>query len=514
MSQRMGEAVQVVWFKRDLRVVDHAPLVLAAAAGPLLPLYLVEPDLWAQPTMSGRQWAFVAESLAELDAALCGLGAGLVWRIGDAVAVLEELRRRHGPVALWSHEETGDGWTFARDRRVAAWARGQGVPWIELPAAGVVRRLLSRDGWARRWEKRMAEPVLAPPALRGASDARGEAGSWTGGIDACPGRQRGGRSAGLALLASFLELRGQRYRREMSSPVTAFEACSRLSPHLAWGTLSTRVVALAAERAGRAAAGGRDGWAGSIDSFAARLHWRCHFMQKFEDEPALETRCLHPAHEHLRVQGAEPARLAAWEAGETGLPLVDACMRALRATGWLNFRMRAMVASVAAYHLWLDWRDYGPPLARLFTDYEPGIHWPQLQMQAGATGINTTRVYNPVKQQLDQDPQGRFVRTWVPELAGVPLAALHQPWVLDPAGQRSAGCVLGRDYPAPVVDPLAAARAARDRIHAARRADPAFAQESARIVARHASRKRPNDRDPRPPRRARPGAGAQMSFEF
>jgi len=505
--------VQIVWFKRDLRAADHAPLSAAAQAGPVLPLYIVEPSLWAQPTMSGRQWAFVADSLAELKRDLAAAGAPLVVRYGDAVEVLEALRARFGRAALWSHEETGDGWTYGRDRRVAAWARAQGVPWTELPAAGVVRRLGSRDGWAARWDRAMARPVLPVPTLAPAPPAASDPveAPATLAADPCPGRQPGGRRAGLGLLRSFLDARGQDYRRAMSSPVTAFDACSRLSPHLAWGTLSTREVARAARqaRAEARARGARDGWVGSLDSFLARLHWRCHFMQKLEDAPEIEVRCLHPAHEGLRE--TDPARLAAWCAGQTGLPMVDGCMRALAATGWLNFRMRAMVACVAGYHLWMDWRDYGPPLARLFTDYEPGIHWPQLQMQAGTTGINTTRVYNPVKQQTDHDVQGRFVRRWVPELAGVPLAALHRPWILDRAAQRAAGCVLGRDYPEPIVDHAAAARAAKARLYAARRAAADYQAHKAAIITRHASRKRPNDRAPA---RRRPAASGQLPLDL
>jgi deoxyribodipyrimidine photo-lyase len=448
----------------------------------------------------------VAEALAELSGDLERLGAPLLTRSGEAVAVLESLRRHYGTVALWSHEETGDGWTFARDRRVAGWARAQGVAWHELPGAGVVRGLASRDGWAARWERRMARPPLAPPALVAPAPPPG--GDWEPRVaaDPCAGRQAGGRAAGLALLASFLYHRGRDYRRAMSAPGPATEACSRLSPHLAWGTLSTREVAAAA-RARRT--GARGGWAGSLDSFLARLHWRCHFMQKLEDEPALEFRALHPALDDLG-RDADPVRLAAWTRGETGLPLVDACMRSLHATGWLTFRMRAMVASVAAYHLWLDWRAYGPPLARLFTDYEPGIHWSQLQMQAGTTGINTTRIYNPVKQQLDHDPDGSFVRRWVPELARVPLGHLHQPWRMDRAAQVAAGCRVGCDYPAPIVDPVAAARAARERIHAPRRG-AGFREEAARVVARHASRRRGGDRDMPPRPRVLPG---QLSLDL
>jgi deoxyribodipyrimidine photo-lyase len=140
----------ILWFKRDLRVADHPALARAAAGGgAVLPLYVVEPEYWRLPDTSHRQWAFAAECLEELRAALGRLGAPLVVRVGDAVEVLESLRAAHGVTALVSHEETGNLWTFARDRRVAAWARERCVAWTELPQSGVVRRLASRDGWAR-----------------------------------------------------------------------------------------------------------------------------------------------------------------------------------------------------------------------------------------------------------------------------------------------------------------------------------------------------------------------------
>jgi deoxyribodipyrimidine photo-lyase len=163
-------------------------------------------------------------------------------------------------------------------------------------------------------------------------------------------------------------------------------------------------------------------------------------------------------------------------------------MRALRATGWLNFRMRAMLQAVASYQLWLDWRDTGPVLARAFTDYEPGIHWSQVQMQSGTTGINTIRMYNPVKQGLDQDPDGDFTRRWVPELRAVPGALIHEPWRLAPIERADRGCVLGRDYPAPVVDLAAAAERARERVWAVRR-QPGYREIAEGIQARHGSRR-------------------------
>lgn len=498
----------ILWFKRDLRVVDHPALALAARAGePVLPLYIVEPELWAQRDADARHYGFLRESLVDLRAQLAQIGLGLVIRVGDAVAVLEALRAAHGITALVSHEETGNGWTFARDRKVAVWARGQGVTWDELPQSGVVRRLRGRDGWAGQRDRFMAQPMVQAGAvamLGGvASQALPGASALGLGADA-PQRQRGGRAEGLALLDSFLTVRGQDYRRAMSSPLEGARACSRISPHLAFGTLSLREAEQAA--VGRAAAvrGQREGWAASVKSFRSRLAWRDHFMQKLEDEPALEWRCLHPAYAGLRPEVADAARLQAWMAGQTGLPFVDACMRSLAATGWLNFRMRSMVMAVASYHLWLDWPATGAHLARMFTDYEPGIHWSQVQMQSGTTGINTLRIYNPVKQGLDQDPTGAFTRAWVPELASVPDAFLQEPWRWDGAGRLR--------YPAPIVDVKQAAAQARDRVWAVRQGE-GFRAQAARVVRKHASRKDGTGRFVRDPVAVKKDT-RQMDFDF
>jgi deoxyribodipyrimidine photo-lyase len=165
-------------------------------------------------------------------------------------------------------------------------------------------------------------------------------------------------------------------------------------------------------------------------------------------------------------------------------------MRYLNATGWINFRARAMLVSFATYHLWLDWRLVGQTLARKFTDYEPGIHWPQVQMQSGVTGVNIPRMYNPVKQGLDQDPQGRFTRRWVPELADVPCDHLHSPWRWSGAGR-----VLGRRYPEPVIEPAAALRDARAKL-AAIRAAPKARREAIEVIERHVSQNKAARRAP------------------
>ncbi|SPJ27356.1 FAD-binding domain-containing protein [Falsiruegeria mediterranea] len=488
----------ICWFKKDLRVHDHAALARAAELGPVLPVYVLEPALWQQPDMSGRQFAFLRESLRDLHRELAEVGLTLCVRVGDAVQELEALRQETGAQHMVSHEETGNAWTFARDRAVADWARSQGVQWQELAQSGVIRRMNGRDGWAKKRNAYLRNPLLSLPAIQGITATSHP---WPDLLqDDCPSRQWGGRQEGLLLLGGFLTERGRTYRKAMSSPLEGATACSRLSPHLAFGTLSGREVAQATAVRQREITGGRTGWSGSLKSFQARLAWRDHFIQKLEDEPPLEWQCLHPAYEGLREDDA--TRRQAWAEGQTGLPFVDACMRSLAATGWLNFRMRSMVMAVASYHLWLDWRATGQHLARMFTDYEPGIHWPQVQMQSGTTGMNTIRIYNPVKQGHDQDPTGAFTRRWVPELREVPDEFLQEPWKWEGATRLR--------YPQPLVEPQTAARHAREGIWAVRKGQ-GFRDTAHRLVDRHASRKRP----PRPAKTRQTRVDQrQLGFDF
>lgn len=462
----------LVWFKRDLRVRDHAPLAAAghfeAAAG----LVVIEPQWLGSPECDSRHVEFFLGSVRALQANLAELGLPLLVRTGDVIDVLQDVRREFAFSHLFSHEETGTGWSYARDLRVADWCRQQGLLWTEFPQTGVVRRLRSRNGWAARWAQRMnaSEAVsrVGFKAAPGLESSPVPSASELGLEPSTPAPPPpAGELAAWATLESFLSGRGRDYRSALSSPLSAETGCSRLSAHLAFGSISMRCVHQATER--QISSTSDRHLAYGLRGFAGRLRWHCHFMQKLEDQPDMEFRNLAKSADGLRAgDGTSEAqvdrvRLQAWCEGQTGYPMVDACMRQLRQTGWLNFRMRAMLVSFAAYHLWLHWREPGLFLARQFLDFEPGIHWSQMQMQSGTTGINTLRIYSPSKQAQDHDPQGVYVRQWVPEYGSAA-------------------------YPRPIVDERPALQQAKEQLYGLRKSQAAR-QEADKIQQKHGSRK-------------------------
>jgi deoxyribodipyrimidine photo-lyase len=483
--------MNIVWFKRDLRTEDHEALTRAAQSGPVLPLYILEPERWHQPDMSHRHYVFLQDCLRELDQALRDLGQKLIIKVGNPVDVLDDIHQRHPMQALWSHQETWNGWTYDCDKAVKRWCASHNVPWHEPVQNGVIRCLKDRDGWAARWYHQMKKPIVRKPftlkTIEENSDALpshlklAKLGLQRDGASRL---QAGGRADGSRLLHRFLYECGEGYTKEMSSPVTAFESCSRLSPHLAFGTLSIREVFQACEKRNQEikqmSRGEKGKWPSAMRSFSGRLRWHCHFIQKLEDEPRIEFENMHPAYDSIREHDFNNDYFGAWASGMTGYPMVDACMRALTATGWLNFRMRAMVMSFASYHLWLHWRKPALHLAKLFTDYEPGIHYSQVQMQSGTTGINTIRIYNPIKQGIDHDPEGVFIRHWIPELRDMDQAFIHMPW-------RAAAQMNG--YPMPIVDEKTARKAAADQLYGLRKKSTTHKETAQKIARKHGSRK-------------------------
>jgi deoxyribodipyrimidine photo-lyase len=462
----------LVWLKRDLRLHDHASLAAAAQCDRALALYIIEPEWIASDEFDSQHLAFALQGLKTLRHQLAERGLALWVRHGSAINVLSQVRDEFTFTHLFSHEETGPLWSYARDIAVKKWAQAQGVQWQEFAQTGVVRRLRSRGGWAGRWQQRMDDDVsAAPPAFPNSSLALHSNSLWPSlkslSLPASRPIPPAGEAAAMQMLESFLFTRGREYRRNISSPLTAERGCSRLSAYLTFGMISMRQVHQATEaRIDQLLESGDPAdrsFAYNLRGFAGRLRWHCHFMQKLEDEPLIEERNFARSTDGLREDSFNRDYFEAWRAGQTGFPMIDACMRSLNATGWLNFRMRALLVSFASYHLWLHWRETGWHLAKQYLDFEPGIHWSQMQMQSGTTGINTLRIYSPTKQMADHDPSGTFIRRWIPEYGS-------------------------SNYPQPIVDEKQAMKSAKDKLYALRKHDEAE-HEAQGIQEKHGSRK-------------------------
>ena len=464
--------INIVWFKRDLRLHDHAALRKAIEADkPILLIYIFEPELISDPHYDLRQWRFVWQSLKDMQQAK-NLNFTLSVIHQDALDTFRQIFRFFNVHTVFSYEEVGIRKTYDRDLALKKLFSSKAVSWDESPYAGVRRALKNRTGWAKYWHEQMYAPEdkvhlgrLKELVIRLGEDNQQALQAIKGKtiprefMEPMPdGMQSGGEHLAWERLETFLQYRAAGYGRNISSPIGARHHGSRLSAHLAWGNLSMRQVFhyYLNHLKEKEPSFQRD-----LNSMASRLRWHCHFIQKFESEDRIEFENLNPAFNVLDQEFNE-VFFEAWKNGNTGFPLVDAAMRCLKETGFLNFRLRAMVMSFWSHLLWQPWKPAAEHLAAMFLDFEPGIHYAQVQMQAGVTGINTIRIYNPAKQSKEIDANAEFILEWVPELKGLTLNFIHEPWTLTTMEQLFYDIQLGIHYPNTIIDLKKSHSRARD----------------------------------------------------
>jgi len=475
--------VNIVWFKRDIRLTDHPPLAYAIDYGiPVLLIYFIEPSLLNAKQSDVRHWRFVYQSIAAINQQLSAYNSKVHLVHSEVIPFFKKIHHNHKINAIFSHQETGIDITYQRDRSVKSFCKNNDIAFRETSYGGVRRGDRFRNNWPKYYYQKMGEDIIDPD-LNQLIPCQIELDENDLVIPEeikiqDPNFQIGGEQRANALLKSFLNERVSNYNQHISKPHLSRKSCSRLSAHLAWGNLSMRQVYQAMKEVKKDSP-----YKWNLNAFSSRLRWHCHFIQKFEMEPRMEFEPVNKEYSRIRTEWDEEKYLA-WEEARTGYPMVDACMRCVKATGYLNFRMRSMLVSFLTHHLWLDWRRGADFLARQFLDFEPGIHYAQFQMQAGVTGHNTIRIYNPVKQAKDNDADGLFVRAWLPELQNVPKQLITEPWEMTAQEQIMYNCKIGHDYPNRIVDIKETYRHANAQLWKMKK-DKAVKEEAKKILARH-----------------------------
>ncbi len=479
------EIINVVWLKRDLRLQDNEAISKAIKEGKrFLLLFVFENILIEDPHYDVRHWNFIKESIVDINTELKKYNTKVLSVQSDIIGVLNQIQNFFKIDKVFSHMETGIQITYDRDRDFKRYCHNNNIEWFENPNNGVQRGLLNRNTWFENWNNFMLQSleVFKPEKdqiihfedLKKMEQIANPISLTT------PSKtlfQKGGRSTAMEYANSFFKQRWKDYMFHISKPESSRKSCSRLSPYLAWGNFSVREVYQMGQTA-KTKTNKKH-----IGAFLSRLRWQAHFIQKFEMEHTMENASVNKGYHKLKKAISKKYQ-EAWREGKTGFPLVDACMRCLKETGYLNFRMRALTISFFTHILWQPWQDAITHLSKMFLDFEPGIHFPQMQMQAGETGINNLRIYSPIKNAIEHDEDAVFIKKWVPELVHLDIHFAHEPYLMTPLENEFNNFHLGKDYPHPIVN-IKESRKKASKILWNMKKDPLVQKENIRILSKH-----------------------------